>query len=97
MAEITAAKKRAGTSAEKTVVVPPALALSKVFGIANQTGRDKFREEHRDDIRELSKTMSGSMNAGGKSRKAEAELWANENHEDWETAAATEEGVNWIE
>ncbi|KAJ7024816.1 hypothetical protein C8F04DRAFT_1269959 [Mycena alexandri] len=86
--KITRRKKRAGTSAEKTVVVPPALALSKVFGIANQDRSRQIPRRHPGAL----ETMLGSMNAGGKSRKAEAELWANENHEDWETAAATEEG-----
>ncbi|KAJ7026888.1 hypothetical protein C8F04DRAFT_1267651 [Mycena alexandri] len=90
-ADKTAHQKRDGTSAEKTNVVAPALAMAKVFGIATQTGRDKFREEHRDDIRDLSKMLPGS-NAGGKSRKAEAQLWANEDPEEWKAAAATEEG-----
>ncbi|KAJ7021732.1 hypothetical protein C8F04DRAFT_1195129 [Mycena alexandri] len=95
-ADKTAHQKRDGTSAEKTNVVAPALEMAKVFGIATQTGRDKFREEHRDDIRDLSKMLPGS-NAGGKSRKAEAQLWANEDPEEWKAAAATEEGVNWVE
>ncbi|KAJ7020994.1 hypothetical protein C8F04DRAFT_1274232 [Mycena alexandri] len=81
--------KRGGTSAEKTDVVAPALALAKVFGIATQNGRDKFREEHRDDIRDLSRTLPGA-NAGGNSRKAEAQLWAQEDHEEWAAAATTE-------
>ncbi|KAJ7022274.1 hypothetical protein C8F04DRAFT_1194675 [Mycena alexandri] len=88
--------KRGGTSAEKTDVVAPALALAKVFGIATQNGRDKFREEHRDDIRDLSKTLPG-VNAGGNSRKAEAQLWAQEDHEEWAAAATTEKDVNWTE
>ncbi|KAJ7028232.1 hypothetical protein C8F04DRAFT_1266134 [Mycena alexandri] len=90
-------KKRNTTTAEKTDVVPPPLAMAKLFGITAQTGRDKFHEEHREEIRELSKMLPGAMNAGRKNRKAEAQLWANENHEDWDIAAMAEEGVNWAE
>ncbi|KAJ7041717.1 hypothetical protein C8F04DRAFT_1252645 [Mycena alexandri] len=88
--------KRGGTSAEKTDVIAQALALAKVFGIATQNGRDKFREEHRYDIRDLSKTLPGA-NAGGNSRKAEAQLWVQEDHEEWAAAATTEKDVNWTE
>lgn len=75
----------------------PALALSKLFGLSAYTGRDKFREERHDEINEYSQTLSGSMNAGGKFRKAEAQLWAEEDHASWEAAANDEEDVNWKE
>jgi hypothetical protein len=80
----------------KSIPVAPAVALSKLFGISASTGRDQFRLERHDEIQEHSKTLSGPMNAGGKFRKAEAELWAREDHAFWEDAADDEE-VNWKE
>jgi len=71
--------------------------LAKVFGIATQTGRDKFREDRHDDIQELSRTLPGTSNAGGKFRKAESLLWANEDQGSWQAAATTDEDVDWVE
>lgn len=71
--------------------------MAKVFGIVATTGRDAFREDRRDDINECAKTLPGDINAGGKSRQAEALLWKNEDPELWAAAAsaASNEGVNW--
>ncbi|KAJ7737516.1 hypothetical protein B0H16DRAFT_1730298 [Mycena metata] len=93
----SADKRRGNIKTEKTDVAVPALALAKVFGLATQNGRDKFRQERRDEIRELSKKLPGTTNAGGKSRRAEAQLWVDEDREEWEAAAVAEEGVNWVE
>ncbi|KAJ7023083.1 hypothetical protein C8F04DRAFT_1193744 [Mycena alexandri] len=90
-------KKRDNVKAENADVAVPALALAKVFGLATHNGRDKFRQERRDEIRELSKKLPGTFNAGGKSRRAEAELWVDKDREEWEAAAAANEGVNWVE
>ncbi|KAJ7846639.1 hypothetical protein B0H13DRAFT_2407768 [Mycena leptocephala] len=84
------------TKDTKSIPVAPAVALSKLFGISASTGRDQFRLERHDEIQEHSKTLSGPVNAGGKFRKAEAELWAREDHALWEDAADDEE-VNWKE
>lgn len=70
--------------------------MTKLFGLAAYTGRDKFREDRHDDIYELSKTLPGE-NAGGKFRKAEAMLWAEEDQAQWEAAVADEDGVDWVE
>ncbi|KAJ7861143.1 hypothetical protein B0H14DRAFT_3863587 [Mycena olivaceomarginata] len=53
-------------------------AMEKLLGLATYTGRDKFRDEHRDLILEHAKTLPGTMST-------------------WDTAAATEEGVDWKE
>jgi hypothetical protein len=37
------------------------------------------------------------MNAGGKFRKAEALLWAQEDQASWEAAVKAEENVDWAE
>ncbi|KAF7328563.1 Acid protease [Mycena venus] len=72
-------------------------ALEKLFGLTVYTGRDKFLEDRHDEINKYSKTLSGNMNAGGKFRKAEAELWAKEDQASWEAAAAGNEDVDWLE
>ncbi|KAJ7153369.1 hypothetical protein C8R46DRAFT_1228306 [Mycena filopes] len=84
-------------------VVPPAddqaafnAATLKLTGLTSTTGRDSFRDAHRDDILALSKTLPGS-NAGGKFRRAETMLWEQEDHNDWETVAASTENVDWEE
>ncbi|KAJ7812258.1 hypothetical protein B0H14DRAFT_2605892 [Mycena olivaceomarginata] len=72
----TAAKTRKPTKTDNadSVAVVPALAMAKVFGLASYTGRDKFRGERHDEINAHSRTLLGPGNAGGKFRKAEAEL-----------------------
>ncbi|KAJ7164222.1 hypothetical protein C8R46DRAFT_1036141 [Mycena filopes] len=84
-------------------VVPPAddqaafnATTLKLTGLTSTTGRDSFRDAHRDDILALSKTLPGS-NAGGKFRRAETMLWEQEDHNDWETVAASTENVDWEE
>ncbi|KAJ6528325.1 hypothetical protein DFH09DRAFT_1327727 [Mycena vulgaris] len=72
-------------------------ALAKLLGLAAYTGRDKFRDDRHDEIHEYSKTLKGTSNAGGKFRKAEAEMWAKENQASWEDAAAADEDVDWVE
>ncbi|KAJ7648240.1 hypothetical protein DFH06DRAFT_1476309 [Mycena polygramma] len=76
---------------------PPAPNLSKLFGLVAYTGRDKFREDNHDKINEYAKTLPGSANPGGKFRKAEALLWADEDQASWEAAAAGDEDVDWTE
>ncbi|KAJ7848140.1 hypothetical protein B0H14DRAFT_2583160 [Mycena olivaceomarginata] len=49
----------------------PASVLAKLLGLGAYTGRDKFRDDHHDEIHEYSKTFKGTMNAGGKFRRAE--------------------------
>ncbi|KAJ7438426.1 hypothetical protein FB451DRAFT_1192661 [Mycena latifolia] len=95
-----AEKKRRPTNTVgdgESITMAPASALSKLFGISAYTGRDKFREDRHDQIQVYSETLSDSINAGGKFRKAEALLWAKEDHASWETAANDEEDVNWKE
>ncbi|KAJ7732903.1 hypothetical protein DFH07DRAFT_780748 [Mycena maculata] len=76
---------------------PAAAALAKVIGLNVYSGRDKFRDDRHDDIHEYSKTLPGSMNAGGKFRKAEALLWAKEDQASWEAAAVADEDVDWVQ
>ncbi|KAJ7252864.1 hypothetical protein C8J57DRAFT_1519652 [Mycena rebaudengoi] len=88
-------KRKAGTKQavnEDSSAAPAALA--KLARIASYTGRDKFREEHHDEIFEYSKTLPSEMNAGGRFRKAEFLLYAQEDQALWEDAAANEE-VDW--
>jgi hypothetical protein len=77
--------------------IPEATALAKIFGLTAYTGRDKFCEDHREDIEEYSKTLSDDMNAGGKVRKAQALLWAKEDQASWEAVAKDEKNVDWGE
>ncbi|KAJ6525512.1 hypothetical protein DFH09DRAFT_1328874 [Mycena vulgaris] len=95
----TADKKRKVTKTDNTesVAVVPALAMAKVFGLASSTGRDKFRQERHDEINAHSKTLPGATNPGGKFRKAEAQLWANEDQAKWESAVEADEDVDWEE
>ncbi|KAJ6484558.1 hypothetical protein DFH09DRAFT_1339991 [Mycena vulgaris] len=95
----TADKKRKVTKTDNTesVAVVPALAMAKVFGLASSTGRDKFRQERHDEINAHSKTLPGATNPGGKFRKAEAQLWANEDQAKWESAAEADEDIDWEE
>ncbi|KAJ7618180.1 hypothetical protein DFH06DRAFT_1483410 [Mycena polygramma] len=72
-------------------------AFAKIFNITSLTGRDKFGLDRHDDIHEYSKTLPGSANAGGKFRKAEAILWAQEDQASWDAAAADEKDVDWAE
>jgi hypothetical protein len=71
--------------------------MAKVFGLTSYTGRDKFRGERHDEINAHSRMLLGPGNAGGKFRKAEAELWANEDQAKWESAAEADEDVDWEE
>ncbi|KAJ7670989.1 hypothetical protein B0H17DRAFT_1209236 [Mycena rosella] len=71
--------------------------LSKLLGLATYTGRDKFRDDHHNDIQEHSKTLPGIMNAGGKFRKAESLLWVKEDQASWEAVAVADEDVDWEE
>ncbi|KAJ7847134.1 hypothetical protein B0H14DRAFT_3453984 [Mycena olivaceomarginata] len=95
----TAVKTRKPTKTDNadSVAVVPALAMAKVFGLASYTGRDQFRGERHDEINAHSRTLLGPGNAGGKFRKAEAELWANEDQAKWESAAEADEDVDWEE
>ncbi|KAJ7342928.1 hypothetical protein DFH08DRAFT_811261 [Mycena albidolilacea] len=95
----TAAKTRKPTKTDNadSVAVVLALAMAKVFGLASYTGRDKFRGERHDEINAHSRTLLGPGNAGGKFRKAEAELWANEDQAKWESVAEADEDVDWEE
>ncbi|KAJ7738673.1 hypothetical protein DFH07DRAFT_778958 [Mycena maculata] len=77
--------------------ISDAAALGKLFNIAAYTGRDKFRDERHDEINEYAKTLTGTINAGGKFRKAEALLWAEEDHATWDAAAEATDDVNWVE
>ncbi|KAJ7191707.1 hypothetical protein GGX14DRAFT_406948 [Mycena pura] len=76
---------------------PGAAALAKLFGLVTFTGRDKFRNDRHDAIHEYSKTLLGHGNAGGKFKRAETLLWAEEDQALWETAAAADEDVDWEE
>ncbi|KAJ7328262.1 hypothetical protein DFH08DRAFT_815768 [Mycena albidolilacea] len=83
-AEITKRKgKSKNDDAEDCLALPP-------------TGRDKFREDRHDEIHEYSKTLPGAINAGGKFRKAESLMWAEEDQASWEAAASSEEDVDWV-
>ncbi|KAJ7205378.1 hypothetical protein B0H12DRAFT_1080324 [Mycena haematopus] len=96
----TAEKRKAKTKVADSIVPSPEVSahvLSTLFGLAAYGGRDKFREDHHDEIHEFSKTLPGSSNAGGKFRQAEAKLWAQEDQASWDAAATSEEGVNWAE
>ncbi|KAJ7651892.1 hypothetical protein B0H17DRAFT_1215106 [Mycena rosella] len=86
----------AGGSTHASASTSEGSALSKLLGLATQTGRDKFRFERREEINALAKTLTGE-NAGGKSRKAEALLWAKEDQASWGAAAASKEGIDWGE
>ncbi|KAJ7725413.1 hypothetical protein DFH07DRAFT_970850, partial [Mycena maculata] len=68
-----------------------------LLGLIVDTGRDKFREDRHDEIHEYSKTLPATINAGGRFRKAEAELWAKEDQAAWDAAAASNEDVDWAE
>jgi hypothetical protein len=76
---------------------PEAPALAKLLGLTAYSGRHKFGEDRHDEIHDYSKTISGKMNTGGKFRKAEALLWAQEDQTSWEAAAKAEENVDWAE
>ncbi|KAJ7782180.1 hypothetical protein B0H14DRAFT_2630825 [Mycena olivaceomarginata] len=89
-----ATSSHATTPADKSA--GEASALSKLLGLAAYTGRDKFRDDRHDVIYELSTTLPGE-NAGGKFRKAEGILWAEEDQASWEEAAAVEENIDWVE
>jgi hypothetical protein len=89
-----ATSSHATTPADKSA--GKASALSKLLGLAAYTGHDKFRDDRHDVIYELSTTLPGT-NAGGKFRKAEGILWAEEDQASWEEAAAVEENIDWAE
>ncbi|KAJ7055507.1 hypothetical protein C8F01DRAFT_1258385 [Mycena amicta] len=74
-----------------------ATALTQLTGLAAMTGRDKFRADCHNEILERVQTLDGDSNVGGKFRKAEAQMWAEENHNHWEEEAALEEDVDWEE
>nr|GAT48241.1 predicted protein [Mycena chlorophos] len=77
----------------------PALSavLAKLFGLAAYTGREKWADEHYDEIYAYSQTLSHNMNAGARFCKAKADLWAKENQAVWEAAAVSTDGVDWSE
>ncbi|KAJ6595491.1 hypothetical protein DFH09DRAFT_1072468 [Mycena vulgaris] len=81
-------------SSEESTADPAAMV--KLLGLAKYTGRDKFCDEHREEILEYSKTLSGS-NPGGNFRKAEGLLYAEQDQAEWEAAANSVENVNWKE
>ncbi|KAJ7726861.1 hypothetical protein B0H14DRAFT_2641015 [Mycena olivaceomarginata] len=89
-----ATSSHATTPADKSA--GEASALSKLLGLTAYTGRDKFRDDRHNVIYELSTTLPGE-NAGGKFRKAEGILWAEEDQASWEEAAAVEENIDWVE
>ncbi|KAJ7314885.1 hypothetical protein DFH08DRAFT_820862, partial [Mycena albidolilacea] len=89
-----ATSSHATTPADKSA--GKALALSKLLTLAAYTSRDKFRDDRHNIIYELSTTLPGE-NTGGKFRKAEGILWAEEDQASWEEAAAVEENINWAE
>ncbi|KAJ7033220.1 hypothetical protein C8F04DRAFT_1261026 [Mycena alexandri] len=74
-----------------------ARALAKLLGLVAYTGRDKFRDDCHNEIHEYSQGLPGNMNAGGRFRKAEAILWAEEDQVEWNAAAASNEDVDWQE
>lgn len=74
-----------------------ARALAKLLGLVAYTGRDKFRDDRHNEIHEYSQGLPGNMNAGGRFRKAEAILWAEEDQVEWNAAAASNEDVDWQE
>ncbi|KAJ7450133.1 hypothetical protein FB451DRAFT_1186906 [Mycena latifolia] len=80
---------------EESIAETP--AMSKLLGLTAYTGRDKFRKDCHDKIHEYSKTLPGTINVGGKFQKAEALLWAQEDHAAWEAAATADEDVDWVE
>ncbi|KAJ7450919.1 hypothetical protein B0H11DRAFT_1927954 [Mycena galericulata] len=96
-AKTTDAKDAKDAQDDSEESVPQALALSKLLGLVADTGRDKFREDRHDEIHEYSKTLPATINAGGRFRKAEAELWAKQDQAAWEAVAASNEDVDWAE
>jgi hypothetical protein len=103
MQKVISNKRSAGKSKLKTKMddtddrIPeaPASVLAKLLGLGAYTGRDKFRDDRHDEIHEYSKTLKGTMNAGGKFRRAEKLLWAKEDQVSWEAAVASDENVDW--
>ncbi|KAJ7500576.1 hypothetical protein B0H11DRAFT_1909002 [Mycena galericulata] len=96
----TDTKRKSKPTAETDDSVPqvPAITLSKLFGLAAYSGRDKFRDDRHDEIGAYAKTLPGSSNAGAKFRKAEGILWEKEDHASWAAAAAAnDEDVDWVE
>ncbi|KAF8171204.1 hypothetical protein K438DRAFT_1982191 [Mycena galopus ATCC 62051] len=92
-----AAKRNQATKAKnQSGAVDPDIALAKLFGLFELKGRDTFRDTRHDEISEHAKTLTGG-NAGGRFRKAEAELWAKEDPEFWEATLEEEEGIDWVE
>ncbi|KAF8213036.1 hypothetical protein K438DRAFT_1751439 [Mycena galopus ATCC 62051] len=69
-----AAKRNQATKPENQLgAVDPDIALAKLFGLFELKGRDTFCDTRHDEISEHAKTLTGG-NAGGRFRKAEAEL-----------------------
>jgi hypothetical protein len=71
--------------------------LSKLLGIVASGGHDKFHKDRHDAIEEHSKTLRDPINAGGKFRKAEAIMWAEEDQASWDAAAVSDEDIDWEE
>jgi hypothetical protein len=71
--------------------------LSKLLGIVASSGHDKFHKDRHDAIEEHSKTLRDPINAGGKFRKAEAIMWAEEDQASWDAAAVSDEDIDWEE
>ncbi|KAJ6523646.1 hypothetical protein DFH09DRAFT_1096526 [Mycena vulgaris] len=96
----TADKRKTEASEKETTHAKESIgersALSKLIGLANYTGRDKFRDEHHDDILEYSRTLDGG-NPGFKFRKAENLMWTEEDQASWQADADSNDGVNWKE
>ncbi|KAJ6599920.1 hypothetical protein DFH09DRAFT_1070607 [Mycena vulgaris] len=96
----TADKRKTEVSKKETTHAEESIgersALSKLIGLANYTGRDKFRDEHHDDILEYSRTLD-SGNPGSKFRKAENLMWTEEDQASWQADADSNDGVNWKE
>ncbi|KAJ7798829.1 hypothetical protein B0H13DRAFT_2391419 [Mycena leptocephala] len=85
------------TKNDDTQPIAEAPALSKLLGIVASGGRDKFRKDRHDAIEEHSKTLRDPINAGGKFRKAEAIMWAEEDQASWDAAAVSDEDIDWEE
>ncbi|KAJ6511259.1 hypothetical protein DFH09DRAFT_1100481 [Mycena vulgaris] len=100
-AENTRRKQTASANTkDETIESTPAVSattLSKLLGLAAYSGRDEFREDRHDEIEAHAKTLPGTINAGGKFRKAESELWEKEDQAAWAAAAADDEDVDWVD
>ncbi|KAJ7747634.1 hypothetical protein DFH07DRAFT_962433 [Mycena maculata] len=82
---------------DESVPAVSATTVSKLLGLASYSGHDKFCVDRHNEIEAYSKTLPGTMNAGGKFCKAESELWEKEDQASWAAVAAENKDVNWAE